>query len=57
MSKAFDIWWLKAKLPEFEPLSTRHYSAVRRIAMKAYAAGQKKEREVRAQRTDKIWSE
>jgi hypothetical protein len=50
MSKAFDTWWLKAKLPEFEPMKMKHYSEVRRIAMKAYTAGQKQEREVRAVR-------
>lgn len=57
MSKAFDAWWLKARLPEFEPLRLKHYAEVRRIAMKAYTAGQKLERESRAQRSKKIWSE
>lgn len=50
MSKAFDEWWLKARLPEFEVMKLRHYQEVRRIAMKAYNAGQKNEREVIAVR-------
>lgn len=57
MSKAFDVWWLKVRLPEFEPLRLKHYAEVRRIAMKAYTAGQKLERESSAQRNKKIWSE
>lgn len=51
MSKAFDAWWLKTKLPEFEQMRLKHYTEVRRIAMKAYTAGQKQEREVRAVRS------
>ena len=57
MSKAFDEWWLKARLPEFEAMKLRHYREVRRIAMKAYTAGQKNEREVRGLRGNKMWSE
>lgn len=51
MSKAFDEWWLKAKLPEFDAVKLRHYSEVRRIAMKAYNAGKKREREERVERS------
>ena len=46
MSKAFDEWWLKSKLPAFKAINTANYSAVRSIAMRAYNAGKREEREV-----------